>query len=136
MAGPFVWIPQTYGNPGLVEYFETNRPVLGWLYQLTTPIIQDSALGWQVFGLAMRWGSGYAFWLLLRRLWPQQAEAALWGALLFVVYPGFSQSAMANMDGHFYAVLAMMLLSLWLHLGVAAQLREEGGSPFKQSGFV
>lgn len=120
---PFIWIPETYGNPGLVDYFATNRPVWGWLYQLTTPLIGNSLIAWQLFGLLTRWSTGYALWLLMRRLWPQQPEAAIWAALLFVVYPGFSQSAMANMYGHFYAVLAMLLVSLWLHLGTADRVR-------------
>ncbi len=117
---PFVWIPETYGNPGLVDYFAANRPVWGWLYRLTTPLIGNQPLVWQIFGVLLRFATGIAFWLLLRRLWPKENEAATWGALLFVLYPGFSQSAMANMYGHFYAVLTLVLLSLWLHLGLVA----------------
>ncbi|MGH2582284.1 MAG: hypothetical protein ACRDFQ_05250 [Anaerolineales bacterium] len=113
---PFAWISETFGNAGLVRYFSTNRPVWGWLYQITTPLIGAHPATWQIFGLVMRWGSGVALWLLLRKLWPGQHEAAAWAALLFVLYPGFSQSSIANMYGHFYIVLAIALLSLWLHL--------------------
>lgn len=116
---PFVWISETYGNEGLTRYFSTNRPVWGWLYQLTSPLIGASAITWQIFGVITRWLSGVAFWALLKRLWPKQAEAAGWAALLFVLYPGFGQFPIANMYGHFFIVLALALVSLWLHIGVA-----------------
>ena len=85
---------------------------------MTTPLVGANPAAWQIFGLAMRLGSGLAFWLLLRRLWTKQTEAAGWAALLFVLYPGFSQSSIANMYGHFYIVLALVHLSLWLHIGL------------------
>lgn len=114
---PFAWIADAYGNPGLARYFSTNRPVWGWLYQLTTPVLGASPLAWQVFGLLTRWLSGLALWALLRRLWPHRPETAAWAALLFVLYPGFAQYPIANMYSHFYIVLALVLTSLWLHLG-------------------
>ena len=116
---PFVWISETYGSEGLTRYFSTNRPFWGWLYQLTTPLIGSSIILWQLFGVITRWFSGIAFWALLKRLWPKQPEAVNWAALLFVLYPGFSQSPIANMYGHFYVVLALALVSLWLHIGIA-----------------
>lgn len=115
---PFAWIAETFGHAGLARYFSTNRPVWAWLFQLTTPLFGTSSFAWQIFGLIARWASGLAFWLLLKRLWPRQTEAAAWAALLFALYPGFGQSSIANMYVHFYIVLTLVLVSLWLHLGV------------------
>jgi hypothetical protein len=116
---PLAWIADAYGPDGLAQYFSTNRPVWGWLYRLTTPLVGGDPLAWQVFGILTRWLSGLAFWALLKRLWPQRDDVAAWAALLFTLYPGFRQYPIANMYGHFYIVLALALVSLWLHLGVA-----------------
>ncbi|TAK13877.1 MAG: hypothetical protein EPO32_03720 [Anaerolineae bacterium] len=116
---PLAWIAETYGPDGLAQYFSTNRPVWGWLYRLTMPILGSNPLVWQVFGILTRWLTGLAFWALLKRLWPQRTDVAAWATLLFTLYPGFRQYPIANMYGHFYIVLALALASLWLHLGAA-----------------
>ncbi|MBI3159524.1 MAG: hypothetical protein HYZ26_08010 [Chloroflexi bacterium] len=120
---PFAWIAETYGNPGLAQYFSTNRPVWGWLYQLTTPLIGSSPLAWQVFGVITRWFTGLALWALAKRLWPEREDTAGWVAMLFVLYPGFAQAPIANMYGHFYIVLALALASLWLHVGAVQNMQ-------------
>ena len=48
------WIAQNLGNAGLATYFSTNRPVWGVLYQLTTPILGGSPLGWQILAILAR----------------------------------------------------------------------------------
>ncbi len=106
------WIAQTRGPAGLAQYFSTNRPVWGLLYQLTLPALGSSPLTWQIFGLVWRWLAGLAFWGLLRLLWPRQAEPALWAALLFTVYPGFQQQSIGLLYGHFEIVLVAFLVSL------------------------
>ncbi len=131
---PMNWIAQTRGGQGLAQYFSTNRPVWGLLYQITTPILGSAPLPWQIFALVWRWLAALAFWGMLRLLWPRQPEPALWASLFFIVYPGFQQSSIGLLYSHFYIVMTAFILSMvcslwvirhpqrrwaWLALGLA-----------------
>jgi len=107
----FAWISQKLGSAGLTNYFSTNRPVWGLLYQMTTPLLGETPWRWQVFALFWRWTSAVALWWLVRLIWPEHKEAAVWVSALFAVYPGFSQQHIAITYGHFYVVYTLFLLS-------------------------
>lgn len=111
---PISWIASTMGGEGLERYFSTNRPVWGMVYRLTTPLLGSQPLTWQVAALALRWGTGLAFWWLLRLVWPGKERFAAWAAAIFVVYPGFSQQFIAFLYSHFFIILTAYLLSLAL----------------------
>jgi hypothetical protein len=112
---PLSWIFDTYGVEGLQRYFSTNRPYWGLLFRLTMPILGDSPLAWQLFGLFWRWMSSVLLWLLLRRIWHRAPQAALWTSLLFLVYPGFQQQHIPIIYGHLFLVFCCYLFSLYLN---------------------
>ena len=109
---PFVWIAHQYGNQGLASYFSTNRPVWGVFYQLSTSLLGDAPWQWQLFGILFRWFTAVLLWLLMRALWPKRKSMAVWAALIFLVYPGFRQQAIAITYGHFYLVYGALITSL------------------------
>ena len=109
---PMNWIAHNLGTQGLVTYFSTNRPVWGLLYQLTTPILGDNPLGWQIAAILARFLTAWSAWALVRQVWPKKAPAALWVSLLFLVYPGFIQQHVALLYTHFFLVIIAFLLSL------------------------
>lgn len=109
---PLAWIARTYGAEGLARYFSTNRPFWGLLYQLTTPILGDQPLHYQVFALFLRVLDGIFLWLLIRLAWPRLEEVGRWAGALLVVYPGFSQQFISLVYGHMLLVLAAFLSSL------------------------
>ncbi len=106
------WIADVYGSTGLARYFSTNRPVWGLFYRLNTSLLGHLPVLWQIFGLFWRWVAASGIYLLLQQLWQGKKEPALWAALLFVVYPGFSQQPIAMVYGHFFLVLSCFLFSL------------------------
>ena len=106
------WMAQTRGAAGLAEYFSTNRPVWGLLYQLTTPLIGAAPLPWNIVALGLRWLIGVGLWGVLRLLWPERRELALWAGLLSVVYPGFQQQSIGFLYTHFFIVFGAFLASL------------------------
>lgn len=137
---PINWIASTMGSAGLTRYFATNRPVWGLVYRLTTAVLGSRPIVWQGFGLLMRWLTGSVFWLLLRSIWPKanrQSESretfAAWAAILFVVYPGFSQQFIAFLYSHFEIILTVFLLSLLLM--VLAQRQAAPGRHGNPTGF-
>ena len=118
----YTWIYDRLGPAGLTRYFSTNRPVWGLFYQVNFALLGAKyPLVWQLFGLFWRWASAVIFWALVRLAWPRREEIALTAAVLFLVYPGFSQQPIALMYGHFFIIISVFLFSLY------ATLRFAGG---------
>ncbi len=112
----FIYIGKQLGSEGLARYFATNRPFWGMIYQFTTAVIGPQPWKWQVFGLVWRWLASVSLWYFVRQLWPRRREAALWAALLFIVFPALRQQPIAILYGHFFIVMTAFLLSLALML--------------------
>ena len=112
----FIYIGKQLGSEGLARYFATNRPFWGMIYQFTTAVIGPQPWKWQVFGLVWRWLASVSLWYFIRQLWPRCREAALWAALLFIVFPALRQQPIAILYGHFFIVMTAFLLSLALML--------------------
>jgi hypothetical protein len=108
----FTWISHHFGAEGLSQYFSTNRPVWGFFYQISTSLLGDAPWQWQIFGILFRWLSALLLWLLMRSLWPKRKHMALWATLIFIVYPGFRQQAIAITYGHFYLIYSAFIASL------------------------
>ncbi len=108
---PISWIRYELGPQALTQYFSNNRPVWGLLYQLTTRLLPQVPLDWQVFALFWRWLTAVLVWAIVTRLWPKQPRFALGVGLLFLVYPGFNAQWTAFLFSHFFIVLAFFLFS-------------------------
>jgi hypothetical protein len=109
---PISWIRYQLGPEALTQYFSLNRPVWGVLYQLTTRIIPQVPIYWQIFALLWRWLGAVVVWGIARQLWKDKPRFALGVALLFLVYPGFNQQWAAFLYSHFFIVLFFFLFSL------------------------
>ena len=108
------WIRYQLGPEAMAQYFSTNRPVWGWLYQITTSVFPQIPIYWQIFALVMRWLTGVLVWAILKVLFPGRPRLALATALLFLVYPGFNQQWGAYLYSHFFIVLNFFLFSMYL----------------------
>ena len=109
---PSIYYLHVLGPRGFIDAFATDRPPLGWLFMLTSSIMGESRLAWQIFGLLSRWLSSLALWWTLKSLWPEYQRQATWVALLFAAYPGFLQQYIAVTYSHTWLVLAAFLFSL------------------------
>src|SRR5512144_728564 len=74
---PMSWIRYELGPAAMTRYFSTNRPVWGALYQVTTRLLPQIPIYWQVFALLWRWLSAVLVWLIVRELWPGRRQLAL-----------------------------------------------------------
>ncbi|MCC7191107.1 MAG: hypothetical protein IT312_20415 [Anaerolineales bacterium] len=113
---PISWIRYQLGSEALTQYFSTNRPVWGILYQITTSVIPYEPLYWQIFALFWRWLGAVVVFAIVQKLWKDKPRLALGVALLFLVYPGFTQQWSAFLYSHFFIVLFFFLISYWLML--------------------
>jgi hypothetical protein len=109
---PITWIRYQMGPDALTDYFSTNRPVWGMLHRLTTSIIPQVPLYWQIFALLWRWLGAVVVVAIVDKLLKDKQRLALGVALLFLVYPGFNQHWAAYLYSHFYIVLFFFLVSL------------------------
>jgi hypothetical protein len=108
---PMSWIRYELGPEAMTKYFSTNRPVWGFLYQLTTAVMPHIPIYWEVLALLLRWVSSVLVWLIAANLWPKNREFGLTAALAFLVYPGFNQQWTSYLYSHFFAVMCFLLLS-------------------------
>ncbi len=111
---PFLWYYHAYGADGILKYFAHNRPFWGYIYTVTMPVLGNNPVGWQVFGLALRFTTGIALFWVLRKIWPDHIWEPAAASFIFVVFPSFMQHSIALMYGHFYIVLITFFLSLGL----------------------
>src|SRR5688572_8141095 len=109
---PITWIRYQMGPEALTDYFSTNRPVWGVLHRLTTGLIPQVPLYWQIFALLWRWLGAVVVFAIVDKLLKDKPRSALGVALLFLVYPGFNQHWSAYLYSHFYIVLFFFLTSL------------------------
>ena len=111
---PWTWIYYRLGPEALTKTFSTSRPFWGMIYQITMPLLGPHPWRWQLLMVILRWLTAVLVWVLLRQVWQKDERPALWGSLLFLVYPGLGQNFIALMYSHFYIVLNCFLLSLYL----------------------
>src|SRR5215212_96747 len=113
---PMSWIRYELGPSAMTRYFSTNRPVWGVLYQLTTRLLPQIPLYWQIFALICRWLGAVVVWGIVRELWKAKPRFALGVALLFLLYPGFNQQWGSYLYSHFFIVIFFYLYSVYLSL--------------------
>jgi hypothetical protein len=106
---PMSWIRYELGPQAMTRYFSTNRPIWGMLYQVTTRMLPQIPIYWQVFCLFWRWLAALIVWAIARNLWPARRQLAVVVALCFLVYPGFNQQWTSYLYSHFFIVLCCLL---------------------------
>ena len=108
---PAVWYLHAFGSSSYGDVFAVDRPLLGRLFMLTTPLLGTSVIGWQIFSILARWLSSLAFWWFLRGLWPGNPRQTALAALLFAVYPGFKQQYISVTYSHAWLIVLLFLYS-------------------------
>jgi hypothetical protein len=113
---PMSWVRYQLGAEAMTKYFSTNRPVWGLLYQVTTHILPQIPIYWQLLAFTFRWLGAVAVWGIVREVFPQREKLALSLSLLFLLYPGFNQQWGSYLYSHFFIVLFFFLFSFYLML--------------------
>jgi len=113
---PMLWFDVTQGPQGFADAFTSDRPFLGYLYQLTGAVIGTEPLYWQILTVVFRWLVSCAFWWMLKLLWPEHKETSFWAAVLLTVYSGFKQMPIAYVWGNALIMLFAYVLSYGMML--------------------
>jgi len=108
---------------------------MGYTYDLTYRLLGDSPVPWQVYALVLKTLGALAVCGIVRLVWPEQRQAAVAAALLYLVYPGFlGQPNAATMTNQLLSLTAA-LGSIWL-TGLAAGRAKRGARWALTSGAV
>jgi len=109
---PSLWFLHYYGPGVFPDVFTIDRPAQGWLFILTTGLVGESMVAWQLFGILTRWISCLSLWWVLRLIWPKRIIEATWITFLFAVYPGFNQQYIPITYSHMSIMLSIFLISI------------------------
>jgi len=88
---PFAWIERFLGPAEFIPAFAPFRPFLGPIFFGTTSLLPPNPLAWQSFALVLRFGLTVSAWWSFKSIWPKSRWQTLAAALLFLVFPGYSQ---------------------------------------------
>jgi len=88
---PFAWIANFLGPAEFIPAFEPFRPFLGPIFFGTTSLLPPNPLLWQSFALLLHFTLGLSAWWTFKTIWPEAKWGTLTAALLFLVFPGYSQ---------------------------------------------
>lgn len=91
----FAWIGEFLGPLEFFPAFSFVRPFVSPIFALTTSLIPPIPILWQIFGLLMRFLSVLALWWSLKEIWTKKTLQTLSVALLFLLFPGYSQQWVA-----------------------------------------
>ncbi|MCB0101998.1 MAG: hypothetical protein KDD74_08145 [Anaerolineales bacterium] len=92
---PFAWILRFFGPAEFIEGFRPFRPMLGYIFAVTTTLFGGHPLTWQILGLLTRLLLGLQAWSLLRKVFPTRERSVLWVAFAFTLYPAYGQQWVA-----------------------------------------
>lgn len=88
---PFAWIAKFLGPAEFIPAFAPFRPFLGPIFFGTTSLLPPNPLVWQSLALLLRFGLALSAWWTFKAVWPEARWQTLAAALLFLVFPGYSQ---------------------------------------------
>ncbi|MCJ7723515.1 MAG: hypothetical protein MUP03_05225 [Anaerolineales bacterium] len=88
---PFAWISHFLGPAEFIKAFQPFRPFLGPIFFLTTSLLHESPLAWQIAALIVRFLLVFTAWRLFSILWANHKRQVLTISLLLLVFPGYSQ---------------------------------------------
>lgn len=91
-----IWAGVTQDISFLGDMFAGERPLVGTMYRVLYPLLGNQPLPWHIYALVIRLLGAFAYFWLLRMLWPRQLTFTTITSLFFVSYPGFLQQAQAN----------------------------------------
>jgi hypothetical protein len=108
---PFAWIAKFQGPAEFIPAFQGFRPFLGPLFFLTTSSLSAHPLAWQIAALVIRLAAALAALYALDQVWPRGRKMTFSAAVLFLVFPGYSQHwvALTHINQEWIPLIAYLI---------------------------
>jgi len=100
-----------------------SRPGREWYMNLLFLLVGHKPLGWQVYGLLMRFLTVLFAWMSFRQIWPNSKAVISAAACLFAVYPVFTQQALPLTYSLHWISYPLFFLSLFLMIRAVRSTR-------------
>lgn len=111
---PLILTGKFQGLSGFWPYWQYDRPFAAITYAFSYFLLGSHPLSWQIFSLLVRWATAVAMWWCLMRIWPQKKLVNSMAALLFAVFPVFTQQAISVAYNQHWICYFLYFLSLGL----------------------
>ncbi|HSB67087.1 MAG TPA: hypothetical protein VLD65_10940 [Anaerolineales bacterium] len=110
----YLWNYHILGAQSFPAFVAIDRPYSAWIYILATGVIGERIWAYHLLALLLRYLDVLALWWVLKLIWPKHPRQVLTVALLFAVYPGFTQQSIPIEFIMHFTVLGLFLASLGL----------------------
>lgn len=100
----------------LLDFYSYDRPLSVWTYLVTLPVLGANPQTWQIFTLLLRALTAFAMWGILAEIWPKRRFTAAAAALLFLVYPTFTQQSISVAYSQHFITYSFFFFSVWAML--------------------
>lgn len=109
---PIVLATRLQGVTTFWDFYRYERPFSAWTYIVTMPILGTRPVVWHIFTLLLRWVTVIGMWWSLQGLWPRRKREVTWMALVFAIYPVFTQQSVSIAFSQHWICYALYFLSL------------------------
>jgi hypothetical protein len=109
---PNLWFARQFGPQGALTAFQGDRPILGYLFMVTTALFGQNPLVWQIFGLLCRFLVVLAAWWTFKQVWPESIFQVTITAIFVAVFPGFTQQWISLIYSNVFLVMMIGILSI------------------------
>jgi hypothetical protein len=109
---PNLWFARQFGPQGILSAFQGDRPMLGYLFMVTTSLFVQNPLVWQIFGLLCRFLVVLAAWWTFFQVWPNKLFHVTIAAFFVAVFPGFGQQWISVIYSNVFLLMAASILSI------------------------
>jgi hypothetical protein len=109
---PMITTIRLQGLSAFWDFYRGERPFSAWTLYASAPFLGTNPLSWHLYTLGVRWLATVAMWWTLRGLWPQRSRQVAWMALLFAIYPVFTQQPVSVAFSQHWITFGLYFLSL------------------------
>lgn len=106
-----VWTVRYGRVMDLVKLYAAERPLAGWLGVVPVKLLGNKPLHWQTFALVVRWLCATSLWSCLASVWPRRRPEVAGVAIMFAVYPGFSQQPISQIYWFHFFTMGLLFMS-------------------------
>lgn len=111
-----LWSGAARGVNSIVVMFATDRPIMGVIYSITYSVFGDNLLLWHIYAFLLRLVGGFAFYGILRRIFPNQPGLNFFMVAVFYIYPGFLSQPDANTKQNHLLGYGIAIFSIYLSI--------------------
>lgn len=109
---PVIFLAKAMGTEGYADFYQYDRPFSAWTYILFVSLLGVTPIKWHIFTFILRFLTTVLFYYVIKSIWPERPNRALYAALLFAIYPTFFQQSIAVAYSQHFITYALFMASL------------------------